>query len=106
MLFKFSNKDELKAFIRILQEISMELESLLLSETDIFRKYEISARVELIDELMPKIMKKQFSKQVKNSIEISKALSIILFQYREIAVDIYAEVLKNSLVETIYKDMV
>ncbi|RLD46171.1 MAG: hypothetical protein DRI86_03870 [Bacteroidetes bacterium] len=106
MLFKFSNKDELKALIRILQEISMELESLVHTETDIFRKYEVSARVELIDEILPKLMKKQFSKQVKSSIEISKAVSIIIFQYREIAVDIYAEVLKNRLVETIYREMV
>lgn len=106
MLFKFSNKDELKALLRILQEISMELEGLLMSETDIFRKYEVSARIELIDELMPKLMKKQFSKQQKNSIEISKAISIIIFQYREIAVDVYAEVLKNRLVESIYQEMV
>ena len=84
----------------------MELEGLLMSETDIFRKYEVSARIELIDELMPKLMKKQFSKQQKNSIEISKAISIIIFQYREIAVDIYAEVLKNRLVESIYQEMV
>ncbi len=84
----------------------MELEGLLMSETDIFRKYEVSARIEIIDELMPKLMKKQFSKQEKNSIEMSKALSIIIFQYREIAVDIYAEVLKNRLVESIYQEMV
>ncbi len=84
----------------------MELEGLLMSETDIFRKYEVSARIELIDELMPKLMKKQFSKQQKNSIEISKAISIIIFQYREIAVDVYAEVLKNRLVESIYQEMV
>ena len=106
MLFKFQNKEELKAFIRLMQEISMELEAVLMRETDIFRRYEISARVELIDELMPKIMKKQFSKQIKNSVEISKAIGIIIFQHQEIAVDIYAEMLKNRLVETIHRDMV
>jgi len=106
MVFRFANKEELKAFIRILQEISMELESLKLQETDIFRKFEVEARMELIDDLMPKVMKKQFSKQIKNSIEISKAISIIIFQYREIAVDIYADVIKNRLVESIYQEMV
>ncbi|MCK5846826.1 MAG: hypothetical protein KAG84_05270 [Bacteroidales bacterium] len=106
MLFKFTNKDELSAFIRILQEISMELESLLLNETDIFRRYEVSARIDLIDEILPKLMKKQFSKQLKNSIEISKAVNIIIFQYREIVVDVYADVVKNRLVESIYREMV
>ena len=106
MLFKFENKEELKAFIRILQEISMELESLLQTETDIFRKYEVLARIELIDDILPKLMKKQFSKQIKNSIEFSKAVSIIIFQYREIVVDVYADVVKNRLVESIYQEMV
>ena len=106
MLFNFHNKEELKAFIRLMQEISIELEALLLNESDIFRRYEISARMELIDELMPKIMKKQFSKQIKNSVEITKAIGIIIFQYQEIVVDVYAEMLKTRLVEVIHKDMV
>lgn len=106
MLFKFHNKEELKAFIRLMQEISIELEALLLNESDIFRRYEISARMELIDELMPKIMKKQFSKQIKNSVEITKAIGIIIFQYQEIVVDVYAEMLKTRLVEIIHRDMI
>jgi len=106
MVFKFANKEELNAFIRILQEISLELESLVLQETDIYRKFEVEARIELIDQLMPKLMKKQFSKTIKNSIDISKAISIIIFQYREIVVDIYADVIKNRLVASIYQEMV
>lgn len=106
MKFQFQNKEELKAFIRLLQEINLELESLSLQETDLFRRYEIAARIELLDELLPKVLKKQFNQQVKTSIEISKAVSIIIFQYREIAVDIYAEMLKNRLVETIHREMV
>lgn len=106
MKFQFHNKEELKAFIRLLQEIELELEAEQMQEADIFRKYEISARIELIDEIMPKVLKKQFNQQIKTSVEISKAVSIIIFQYREIAVDIYAEMLKNRLVETIHREMV
>ena len=106
MVFKFHNKEELNAFIRLLQEISLELEGLQIQETDIFRKFEISARIELIDDLLPKLMKKQFSKQVKNSIELSKAVSIIIFQYQDIVVDVYTELIKNKLVESIYQEMV
>ncbi len=106
MVFKFHNKEELNAFIRLLQEISLELEGLQIQETDIFRKFEISARIELIDDLLPKLMKKQFSKQVKNSIELSKAVSIIIFQHQDIVVDVYTELIKNKLVESIYQEMV
>ena len=106
MVFKFHNKEELKAFIRLLQDISLELEGLQIKETDIFRKFEIAARIELIDDLLPKLMKKQFSKQMKNSIELSKAVSIIIFQHQDIVVDVYTELIKNKLVESIYQEMV
>ena len=106
MKFQINSKEELSAFIRIMQEINLELEAILNAEKDIFRRYEISARIELIDELLPKVMKKQFNQQSKTKIDISKAVSIIIFQYREIVVDIYAELIKNRLVETIHKDMI
>jgi hypothetical protein len=106
MKFVFNNKEELKAFIRLLQEIELELESIYYQETDLFRRFEISARIELLDELLPQVSRKQINQQVKNSINLSKAVSIIIFQYREIAVDIYAEMLKNRLVETIHRSMV
>jgi hypothetical protein len=106
MKFQINSKEELSAFIRIIQEINLELETALLSEADLFRRYEISARIELLDDLLPKVMKKQFNQQSKTKIEISKAVSIIIFQYREIAVDIYAELIKNRLVENIHKDMI
>lgn len=106
MKFQINSKEELSAFIRIIQEINLELESAISQEKDIFRRYEISARIELLDELLPKVMKKQFNQQSKTKIEITKAISIIIFQYREIAVDIYAELIKNRLVETIHKDMI
>ncbi len=105
MKFQLNNKEELDAFIRILQEINMELESTLLKEHDLFRRYEIAARIELLDELLPKVLKKQFNQQQRSSITISKAVSIIIFQYRQIVVDIYAELIKNRLVESIHKDM-
>ncbi len=106
MKFQFHNKEELKAFIRLLQEIELELETESIGETDIFRRFEISARIELLDDLLIIVSKKQFNQQQKNSINLTKAVSIIIFQYREIVVDIYAEMLKNRLVETIHKDMV
>ncbi len=106
MKFQINSKEELSAFIRVIQEISLELEATLNKESDIFRRYEIAARIELLDDLLPKVMKKQFNQQSKTKIEISKAMSIIIFQYREIAVDIYAELIKNRLVETIHKDMI
>ncbi len=106
MKFQINSKEELSAFIRIIQEINLELESALNIEHDLFRKYEISARIELLDELLPKVMKKQFNQQQKTSINISKAISIIIFQYREIIVDIYAEMVKNRLVQFIHKDMI
>ena len=106
MKFQFHNKEELKAFIRLLQEIELELESETIGEKDIFRRFEISAKIELLDELLIKVSKKQYNQQQKNSVNLSKAVSIIIFQYREIVVDIYAEMLKNRLVETIHRDMV
>lgn len=106
MKFVFSGKDELHAFIRLLQEISLELESQLLYVTNFIEKYEIEAKIELIEDIYPKVAKKQFNAQVKNSIDISKALAIIIFQNRNIAVDVYAEVVKNRLVEHIHRDMV
>jgi hypothetical protein len=106
MKFQFHNKEELKAFITLLQEINLQLESELMSETDSFKRYEISARIELLDELFPIVYKKQFNQQVKSSIKITKAVSIIIFQNRDIIVDIYTELLKNRLVETIHRNMV
>jgi hypothetical protein len=106
MKFVVQNKDELSAFIRLIQEIELELESELRYEKDVFRRYEIAARIELLDILLPDVMKKQFNQQSKNTINLTKAVSIILFQYREIVVDIYAELLKNRLVESIHRSMI
>ncbi len=106
MKFQFHNKEELNAFITLLQEINLQLESELMSEMDSFKRYEISARIELLDELFPVVYRKQFNQQVKSSIKITKAVSIIIFQNRDIIVDIYTELLKNRLVETIHKNMV
>jgi len=103
---KFHNKEELSAFIRLLQEIVIELEAEQMSETDTFKRFEISARIELLEELMPKVMKKQFNQQSKSSISMTKAVGIIIFQYREIVVDIYTEMLKNRIVENIHREMV
>jgi len=103
---QFHNKEELSAFIRLLQEIILWLEAEQMQESDSFKRFEIAARIELMEELLPKVSKKQFNQQVKTSINISKAVAIIIFQNREIAVDIYAEMLKNRIVERIHKDMV
>ena len=102
----FHNKEELSAFIRLLQEIVLELESEQLNEQDGFKRFEVSARIELLEELLPKVMKKQFNQQVRSSIPITKAVGIIIFQHREIVVDIYAEMLKNRIVENIHREMV
>jgi hypothetical protein len=103
---KFSNKEELNAFTRLLQEIVLNLEAEQMSELDGFKRFEISARIELLEELLPKVMKKQFNQQAKSSINITKAVGIIIFQNREIVVDIYAEMLKNRIVESIHREMV
>jgi len=103
---KFNNKEELNAFIRLLQEIVLSLEAEQMGERDGFKRFEIAARIELIEELMPKVMKKQFNQQAKSSVPISKAVGIIIFQYREIVVDVYAEMLKNRIVEHIHREMV
>jgi len=103
---QFHNKEELSAFIRLLQEIILWLEAEQMQEADSFKRFEIAARIELMEELLPKVSKKQFNQQIKSSINISKAVGIIIFQNREIAVDIYAEMLKNRIVERIHKDMV
>jgi len=103
---RFSNKEELNAFTRLLQEIILNLEAEQINELDGFKRFEISARIELLEELLPKVMKKQFNQQLKSSIPISKAVGIIIFQNREIVVDIYAEMLKNRIVESIHREMV
>jgi len=102
----FQNKEDLNAFIRLIQEIILALEAEYISETDAFKRFEISARIELLEELLPKVLKKQFNKQTKSSIVITKAVGIIIFQYREIVVDIYADMLKNRIVERIHRNMV
>ncbi len=106
MKFVFSNRDELNAFIRLLQEIVIELESQLLNAENFVQKYEIEAKIEIIEEIYPKVARKQFNAQVKNSINITKALAIIIFQNSHIVVDVYAEMLKNRLVEFIHRDMI
>ena len=103
---KFSNKEELNAFTRLIQEIVLNLEAEQMNELDGFKRFEISARIELLEELLPKVMKKQFNQQSKSSINITKAIGIIIFQNREIVVDIYAEMLKNRIVESIHREMV
>lgn len=102
----FNSKEELAAFTRLMQEIIISLESEQMAEKDNFARFEISARIELLEELLPKVLKKQFNSQTKSSINISKALAIVIFQNREIAVDIYAEMLKNRIVESIHREMV
>jgi|GEM_PF-2290588 hypothetical protein len=104
--FQFHNKEELNAFIRLGQEIILELEAEKIRERDSFKKYEIAAQLELMEELMPQIYKKQFNQQLKNSVKLSKAVCLIIFQNRNIAIDIYADLLKNRLVETIHRNMV
>jgi hypothetical protein len=106
MKITFNNRDELEAFIRLLQEIVLSLESELLTTTDPYDRYEISARIELIEELYPKVAKKQFNTQKKNSVNITKAVAIIIFQNRDIVIDIYAEMLKNRIVQDIHREMV
>jgi len=103
---KFHNKEELSAFTRLLQEIVLALEAEQMNELDSFKKFEISARIELLEELLPKVLKKQFNQQTTSSIPITKAIGIIIFQYREIVVDVYAEMLKNRIVENIHREMV
>ncbi len=103
---KFNNKEELGAFIRLLQEIVLSLEAEQINERDSFKKFEISARIELMEELLPKVSKKQFNQQQKSSVDISKAVAIIIFQNRQIVLDIYAEMLKNRIVEHIHREMV
>ena len=103
---QFNNKEELSAFTRILQEIILALEVDQMNEIEPFKRFEISARIELLEELLPKVMKKQFNQQIKSSISISKAIGIIIFQFREIVVDIYADMLKNRIVENIHREMV
>jgi hypothetical protein len=102
----FNNHDELDAFIRLLQEIVLTMETELMAKTDAYERYEIEAKIELIEELYPKVAKKQFNSQKKNSVNITKAVAIIIFQYREIAIDIYAEMLKNRIVQEIHREMV
>ena len=76
------------------------------TKQDMLDRYETLARIELLEELYPKVAKKQFNSQKKNSVEISRAIALILFKYREIEVDIYADVLKNRIVQHIHQDMV
>ncbi len=106
MKIVFNNHDELDAFIRLLQEIVLTMETELMTKTDAYERYEIEAKIELIEELYPKVAKKQFNSQKKNSVNITKAVAIIIFQYREIAIDIYAEMLKNRIVQEIHREMV
>jgi hypothetical protein len=103
---EFKNREELKAFIRLSQEIIIELESLILNEDDSFKSFDYSAQKELLEEILPKVERKQFNQQKTNSISINKATAIVIFKHREIVVDVYAEMLKNLLVEKIYREMV
>ena len=103
---KFHNKEELSAFIRLLQEIVLSLEAEHLAESDAFARFEISARIELLEELLSKVEKKQFNQQQKTSVNISKAVALIIFQNRDIVLDVYAEMLKNRIVENIHREMV
>lgn len=106
MKIEFYDHNELDAFIRLLQEIVLTMEAELPYKTDPLDRYETMARIELIEGLYPKVAKKQFNSQKKNSVEISKAIALVLFQYRHIEVDIYANMLKNRIVQHIHKDMV
>ena len=103
---EFRDKEELRAFIRLLHEIILELESASMFEADSFKKYELLARKELMEELLPKVERKQFNTQKKNSIQITKAVALVIFIYREIVLDVYADTLKHRIVETIYREMV
>ncbi len=80
---QFHNKEELGAFIRLLQEIILWLEAEQMQESDSFKRFEIAARIELMEELLPKVSKKQFNQQLKSSIAITKAVAIIIFQNRK-----------------------
>jgi hypothetical protein len=103
---EFRDKEELKAFIRILHEIILELESSAMLLADPFKRYELKARQELLEDILPKVERKQFNQQKKNSIQITKALALVIFIYREIAVDVYADMLKHRIVEHIHREMV
>lgn len=104
--FEFQDKEELKAFIRLMHEIILELESVIMTESDSFKNYELHARKELLEELLPKIERKQFNQQRKSSVSVSKAVAIIIFIYRDIVVDVYADMLKHRIVEHIHRGMV
>ena len=106
MKLEFADHNELEAFLRLLQEIVLTLEAETPSKTEILERYETEAKIELIEELYPKVAKKQFNNQKKNSVTITKAVGIIIFQYREIALDVYAEMLKNRIVQNIHQEMV
>jgi len=106
MKLEFNDHNELDAFLRLLQEIVLTMEAELPNKTGMLDRYETEARIELIEELYPKVAKKQFNNQKKNSVTITKAIGIIIFQYREIALDIYAEMLKNRIVQDIHQEMV
>lgn len=106
MKIQINGHDELDAFIRLIQEMVLSMESELPLKTDALDRYETKARIELLEELYPRVAKKQFNTQKKNSIEISKAICLIFFQYRHIEVDIYADFLRNRIVQTIHQEMV
>ncbi|OIO99402.1 MAG: hypothetical protein AUJ98_11295 [Bacteroidetes bacterium CG2_30_33_31] len=106
MKIEFVDHNELEAFIRLLQEIVIALEAELLSKTNYLDKYETQARIELLEDLYPKVAKKQFNNQRKNTVIITKAIALIIFQYKDIVIDIYAEMLKNRIVQNIHRDMV
>lgn len=106
MKIEFNDHSELDAFIRLLQEIVIAMEAELPTKNDSLDRYETLARIELLEELYPKVAKKQFNSQKKNSVEITRAIALILFKYRSIEVDIYADFLKNRIVQYIHRDMV
>lgn len=106
MKIEFLDHSELDAFIRLLQEIVLTMEAELPNKTEALDRYETLARIELLEELYPKVAKKQFNSQKKNSVEITRAIGLVLFQYRHIEVDIYADFLKNRIVQFIHRDMV
>lgn len=103
---ELNSKDELSAFVRLLQEMVMELESQIINESDAFARFELSAQKELLEEILPKVERKQNNEQKKNSIKINKATAMVVFKYREIAVDVYADMFKTLIVEKIYREMV
>jgi len=106
MKIKFHNKDELTAFIRLIQEIVLTLEAALPVERNPMKRYEMEAQIELLEEIYPKLSKKQFNNQEKNHIKITKAVALIIFQYRDIALDVYADLIRNRVVQDIHKEMV